>query len=169
MRSSASLIAALAVLSPLSVAACGDEASAVRGTWGVSRLTVGFSPNADCTDLSEVVSNDAGTMTFNDVPHPDGIADHTFTYSLTQVADAERGEIVAAEPPREGSAGWTPDDGKEETAGFTVTDPVNASMAGLWNILESAVGAVNVEQFFVEELGDGASQCTRSEYFLIAP
>lgn len=149
---------------------CGDEASAVRGAWNVSRLTIGFAPNLECNDLVDAQTNDAGTMSFDDVPHPDGIGAHTFTYSLTQVPDGA-GAIVAADPPFAGSAGWEPDDGKEDTAGFTVDDPDNASMSGLWNILESAIGAVNMEHFVVEDLRnrDGGARCTRSEYFLVAP
>jgi hypothetical protein len=165
MRILGSLVTTIVLLS----IACGDEASAVRGTWTVSRLTIGFAENVECGDLDEQQTTEAGTMTFDDVPHPDGLGDHTLTYSLTKMRDAESGELVDADPPLSGTAGWQPDDGKEETAGFTVTDPVNASMAGLWNILESAFGAVNVEHLVPEELEDGTARCTRAEYFLVAP
>lgn len=140
MRTFAPFVAAVLIC-----AGCGDEASAVRGSWTVSRLTIGFAPNIDCADLEEAQATDAGTMTFDDEPHPDGIGDHTFTYSLTKVRDPVAGEMVDADPALEGTAGWEPDDGNEDTAGFVVTDPVNASMSGPWNILESALGAVNVE------------------------
>lgn len=151
------------------VAGCGDEANAVRGAWNIQRLTVGVAENLTCAGVDEAQSNDAGTMTFDDVPHPDGIAAHTFTYSITQVRDEDSAEMVAAERPLAGSAGWEPDDAKEDTAGFIVNDPVNASMSGLWNILESAIGAVNVEHLFPETLSSPPrEQCTRSEYFLVS-
>lgn len=169
MRTFAPLVVVVLICAACA-AGCGDEASSVRGSWNVDRLTVSFAENLECTDLGEQQqANAAGTMAFDDVPHPDGIGDHTFTYSLTKVPDPVAGELVDADPPLEGTAGWEPDDGKEETDGFTVTDPVNASMQGLWNILESALGAVNVEHLAPESIPEEGDRCVRSEYFLVAP
>lgn len=161
-------LALLAAVVSMFAAACGDEASAMRGSWQISRLTIGFAENLDCAAAEEQETENAGTMTFDDVPHPDGLGDRTFTYALTQVPDVVTGELVEGDPALEGVAAWEPDDGKEDTAGFQVTDPENESMGGLWNILESAFGAVSVEHVSKQSIPDEGDRCIRSEYFLVA-
>lgn len=146
--------------------ACGGEGAALKGSWNVQTWSAAFARNIDCTDAETSEVANAGTMVFDDVPHPDGIGDHTFTYALTKIFDQGGGAFVDGE--LSGSAGWDPGEEGDESDDIRVIDPVNEFMAGTWTILESALGAVNVEHASVRDFGGGAADCTRSEMFLTA-
>lgn len=159
--------ASLAIALAFASTACGGEGAALKGSWNVQTWSVDFARNIDCADAETSEVADVGTMVFDDVPHPDGIGDHTFTYALTKRFDQGAGAFVDGE--LSGSAGWDPGEEGDESDDIRVIDPVNELMAGTWTILESALGAVNVEHTVVRDFGGGAADCTRSEMFLTAP
>lgn len=166
MRSIASLVS-IAMVSML--CACGDEAAPVRGSWNIDRWTAGRVTNLQCDGVVPVEATAAGTMVFDDVPHPEGIADHTFTYTLNKFF--QQTAFVDTNPPFTGVAGWEPDTiAPSEKAGFSVSDPLNTTvgMGGDWLILESGVGTLHLQHLFGEDEGGGAVACTAHNFFLAA-